>query len=122
MNAYLQAVWQRGRGGKEATQGPRRVAIASANGLMGRRGGHRRTGTRHEVEDEEAEVMSSLVFFTAISKVAPRDFKVSFLELAGNLRNWVVTSLDCTAYQTGLPISIKADATGKKVKESSLIS
>ena len=73
-------------------------------------------------EDEEAEVMSSLVFFTAISKVAPRDFKVSFLELAGNLRNWVVTSLDSTAYQAGLPISTTTDVIGKKMKESSLIS
>jgi len=73
-------------------------------------------------EDEEAEVMSSLVFFTAISKVAPRDFRVSFLEMAGNLRHWVVTSLDCMAYQTGLPTLTKTDVTGKKVTESSLIS
>jgi len=73
-------------------------------------------------EDEEAEVMSSLVFFTAISKVAPRDFRISFLEMAGNLRHWVVTSLDCMAYQTGLPTLTKTDVTGKKVTESSLIS
>jgi len=73
-------------------------------------------------EDEEAEVMSSLIFFTAISKVAPRDFRISFLEMAGNLRHWVVTSLDCMAYQTGLPTLTKTDVTGKKVTESSLIS
>jgi len=73
-------------------------------------------------EDEEAEVLSSLVFFTAISKVAPKDLKNSFLEMAGALRNWELSSLDSTEYMNGLPISTKKEPTGKKAKESSIIS
>jgi len=73
-------------------------------------------------EDEEAEILSSLVFFTAISKVAPKDLKGSFLEMAGVLRNWVLTLSDCTEYLNGLPTLTKQGNTGKKVKESSLIS
>jgi len=72
-------------------------------------------------EDEEAETLSSLVFFTAISKVAPKDLKNSFLEMAGALRNWEISSLDCTAFQNGLPIQTNPETTGKKVKESSII-
>ena len=73
-------------------------------------------------EDEEAEILSSLVFFTAISKVAPKDLKNSFLEMAGALRNWELTSSDSTEYLSGLPTLTKKEGTGKKVKESSLIS
>jgi hypothetical protein len=73
-------------------------------------------------EDEESEAISSLIFFTAISKVAPRDWKDSFLEMAGALRSWVTTSLDSTEYQNGLPILTKKEGTGKKVKESSIVS
>ena len=73
-------------------------------------------------EDEEAETLSSLVFFTAISKVAPKDLKNSFLEMAGSLRNWELTLLDCMAYITSLPTLTKKGNSGKKVKESSLIS
>ena len=73
-------------------------------------------------EDEEAEALSSLVFFTAISKVAPKDLKNSFLEMAGALRSWVLTSLECTEYMNGLPTSTKIENTGKKAKESSIVS
>jgi len=73
-------------------------------------------------EDDEAEILSSLVFFIAISKVAPKDLKNSFLEMAGALRNWVLTSLDATAYMNGLPISTKKEPTGRKAKDSSVIS
>ena len=73
-------------------------------------------------EDEEAEAISSLVFFTAISKVAPKDLKNSFLEMAGALRNWELISLECTEYMSGLPILTKKEDTGKKVKESSIVS
>jgi len=73
-------------------------------------------------EDEEAEVLSSLVFFTAISKVAPKGLKDSFLGMAGALRNWELTSLECTAYMNGLPTLTKKESTGKKVKESSIVS
>ena len=73
-------------------------------------------------EDEEAEILSSLVFFTAISKVAPKDLKNSFLEMAGALRNWELTSSDSTEYLNGLPILTKKEPTGKKAKESLLLS
>jgi len=73
-------------------------------------------------EDEEAEAISSLVFFTAISKVAPKDLKNSFLEMAGALRSWDLTSLDCTAYMNGLPILTKTEDTGKKATASSIVS
>jgi hypothetical protein len=73
-------------------------------------------------EDEEAETLSSLVFFTAISKVAPKDLKNSFLEMAGALRGWVLLSSDFMEYMSGLPTLTKKGNTGKKVKESSLIS
>ena len=82
------------------------------------------TAVKREIldEDEEAETLSSLVFFTAISKVAPKDLKNSFLEMAGSLRNWELTSLDATGYLGGLPTLTKKDSTGKKAKESLLIS
>ena len=73
-------------------------------------------------EDEEAEAISSLVFFTAISKVAPKDLKNSFLEMAGALRSWELTFSECTEYTNGLPILTKKESTGKKVKESSIVS
>lgn len=73
-------------------------------------------------EDEEAEAISSLIFFTAISKVAPKDLKNSFLEMAGALRNWELTFSECTEYMSGLPILTKKESTGKKVKESSIVS
>ena len=73
-------------------------------------------------EDEEAEVLSSLVFFTAISKVAPKDLKNSFLEMAGALRNWELSSLNCMDFQSGLPISTAEGSTGKKATESSIVS
>ncbi len=73
-------------------------------------------------EDDEAELLSSLVFFIAISKVAPKDLKNSFLEMAGALRNWVLSSLDATGYMNGLPTLNKKEPTGKKAKESSVIS
>lgn len=82
------------------------------------------TAVKREVlnEDEEMEALSSLVFFTAISKVAPKDLKNSFLEMAGALRNWELTSLDSMEYMSGLPILTKKESTGKKAKESSLVS
>ena len=73
-------------------------------------------------EDEEAETLSSLAFFTAISKVAPKDLKNSFLEMAGSLRNWELISSDVTEYLAGLPTLTKKGNTGKKAKESLLIS
>lgn len=82
------------------------------------------TAVKREVlnEDEEMEALSSLVFFTAISKVAPKDLRNSFLEMAGALRSWELTSLDSTEYMSGLPILTKKETTGKKAKASSIVS
>jgi hypothetical protein len=73
-------------------------------------------------EDEEYEILSAIVFFTAISKVAPKDMKVPFLEMVGASRNWEISSLDVTEYMNGLPILTKKENTGKKAKQSSIIS
>ena len=73
-------------------------------------------------DDEEHEVLSSLIFFTAISKVAPRDLKNSFLEMVGAARNWELTSLGSTEYKNGLPILSKDDNIGEKETESSIVS
>ena len=73
-------------------------------------------------EDEESEVLSALTFFTAICRVAPKDLRMSFLEMAGSLRSWVLTSSDSTEYLNGLTIPVKAVTTGKKAKESSIVS
>ena len=82
------------------------------------------TAVKREVlnEDEEMETLSSLVFFTAISKVAPKDLKNSFLEMAGALRSWELTFSECTEYMSGLPILTKKESTGKKAKESFIVS
>ena len=73
-------------------------------------------------EDEESEVLSALTFFTAICRVAPKDLRMSFLEMAGSLRSWELTSLDSTEYLNGLTIPVKAVTIGKKAKESSIVS
>jgi hypothetical protein len=72
-------------------------------------------------EDSQAEVLSTLVFFCAISKVAPKEMKKSFLEMAGSLRSWQLTSSNFTQFITGLPTLTTKGSTGKK-KTSSLIS
>lgn len=71
-------------------------------------------------EDCEAEVLSALVFFTSISKVAPKTLAGTFLEMAGSLRNWRFISLGCMEYMNSLPTS-----TGKEItteKQSQVIS
>ena len=72
-------------------------------------------------EDEEAEILSSGIFFTAISKVAPKDLKSSFLQMAGSLRNWELLSSDSTAYRNSLPTLTKDESTGVTVPVSSII-
>lgn len=56
-------------------------------------------------EDSEAEILSTLVFTCAISKVAPRTLAGTFLEMASSLRDWQFISLTCTEYRDSLPIS-----------------
>ena len=62
-------------------------------------------------DDGEAEILSNLVFFTAISKVAPRALSATFLELAAALRDWGFTSSNCTAWIDSLPTSTPAAST-----------
>lgn len=62
-------------------------------------------------EDCEAEVLSALVFFTSISKVAPKTLAGTFLEMAGSLRNWQFTSLGCMEFMSSLPTSTDKEIT-----------
>lgn len=62
-------------------------------------------------EDNEAEVLSSLIFFTSISKVAPRSLAGSFLEMAASLREWQFTSLGCMEFVNSLPTSTTGEST-----------
>lgn len=71
-------------------------------------------------EDTESEVLSSLVFFTAISRVAPMELKTSFLEMAGSLRNWELTSSNSMEYMNSLKTLNPIVPTGKKAKTSSV--
>jgi hypothetical protein len=64
-------------------------------------------------EDSEAEVLSVLVFFTSISKVAPKALAGTFLEMAGSLRNWQFTSSACMAFMNSLPTSTEDEPTIK---------
>lgn len=54
-------------------------------------------------DDGEAEILSNLVFFTAISKVAPRTLCASFLEMASSLRDWQFTFSNVTGWISSLP-------------------
>lgn len=71
-------------------------------------------------EEDESEVISSLCFFTAICRVAPKDLKKTFLEAAGSLRGWVITSSDFMEFQNSLATLKPIDSTIKKGKQSSL--
>lgn len=62
-------------------------------------------------EDCEAEVLSALVFFTSISKVAPKTLAGTFLEMAGSLRDWQYTYLGCMEYMSSLPTSTEPENT-----------
>jgi hypothetical protein len=68
--------------------------------------------------DDLAEIMSSLVFFTVISRVAPKNLREAFMMSAAPLRGWVITHLDSTGYLNTLPISTQAESIGKKGKQS----
>jgi hypothetical protein len=64
-------------------------------------------------EDNEAEALSAICFFTSISKVAPRALAGAFLEMAGSLRDWHFTYSGCTAYMSSLPTSTETEPTIK---------
>jgi hypothetical protein len=72
-------------------------------------------------EDEEAEVLSAIVFFTVISRVAPKELKASFLEMAGSIRKWELTSSDCSVFRNSLPTLTQTENTGLKAVGSSVI-
>lgn len=71
-------------------------------------------------EDCEAEVLSSLVFFTSISKVAPKTLAGTFLEMAGSLRSWQFSYLGCMEFMSSLPTS--TDSVPTIENQSSVIS
>jgi hypothetical protein len=79
---------------------------------------------KREILDEDAanEILSALVFFTSISRVAPKDLRDSFLEMAGSLRSWELTSLDSTMYIASLQTLRESASTGGKKKQSSVVS
>jgi hypothetical protein len=72
-------------------------------------------------EEEEAEVLSSLIFFTAISKVAPKDLRVTLLEMMSQLRNWEIISLGCTEYVNSLVTLTSSENIGETRMVSSVI-
>jgi hypothetical protein len=72
-------------------------------------------------EDEKAEVLSSLVFFTVIYKVAPKELRKSFMEMAASLRRWHLTSSDFMEYKNGLPTLTEVGNTGEIATVSSVI-
>ena len=75
--------------------------------------------TRGIIDDDgEAEILGNLTFFTAVSKVGPRPLVSTFLEMAGSLRGWTLTSSDSTAWSNSLPTLTAPEtstATGSQV-------
>jgi hypothetical protein len=72
-------------------------------------------------EDEEAEVLSSLIFFTVVCRVAPTEIANYLLQASASMRNWVLTLSDSMEFMSGLPTLTKADAIGAIQQESSVI-
>lgn len=66
-------------------------------------------------EDERIEVLSGLIFFTCISRVAPAEIRTTFLEMAGSLRNWDFTLSDSSGYLSFLKKSTAAETSESKV-------
>jgi hypothetical protein len=65
-------------------------------------------------EDEEAEVMSALIFFTSISLAGPKELRTAFLEMSGRIRGWELTLSDCMVYMTGLTTLTETETTQEK--------
>lgn len=65
-------------------------------------------------EDDAAEVLSSLVFFSLVSRAGPRQLMDVSLRMAGAPRDWQFTSSDFTAWLASLPTSTPARAMKKK--------
>jgi len=62
-------------------------------------------------DNEESEVLSDLIFFIAISSVAPKQFRQAFLAAAGSIRNWDFTSSNSMEYMSGLQTSTEKETT-----------
>jgi len=54
-------------------------------------------------EDAESEVLSALIFFTAITFVSPKSMAQGFLDMASALRSWELTLSNFTEFKNGLP-------------------
>lgn len=61
-------------------------------------------------EDTESEVLSALCFFSAISRVAPKNLAGTFLQMAGSLRNWQTTASTFTEHLDSLPTSTPVES------------
>lgn len=68
-------------------------------------------------EDTQAEILSNLVFFHAISKVAPKSLAGAFLEMAASLRNWQFSSSGFMEFIASLQ-TLKEDKPMTKKKSS----
>lgn len=60
-------------------------------------------------EDQQAEILSSLVFFTSISRTAPKILASTCLEAVGTLMGWRFTSSNSTDFMNSLPILTPAE-------------
>ena len=54
-------------------------------------------------DDETGEIVSALVFFTAVSRAAPKALASTFLQAAGTLMDWRFLSSGCTQFLSSLP-------------------
>lgn len=74
-------------------------------------------------EDAESEVLSSLCFFSAISRVAPKNLAGTFLEMAGSIRNWQTTVSTFSEHLNSLKeLNQTNDSTDETVKLQSVVS
>jgi len=72
--------------------------------------------SRQIIDDENlSEIMSSLIFFTSICKVAPRSLASTFLEMAGSLREWQFTLSGFSEWLSSLPpLTKESDSTATR--------
>jgi hypothetical protein len=62
-------------------------------------------------DDTEGEIVSALVFFTAVSRAAPKALASTFLQAAGTLMDWRFSSSGFMEFLSSLPISKPSETT-----------
>lgn len=60
-------------------------------------------------EDTEREVLSSLIFFTAMQYTAPKAYRTLFFQMLESSRQWATTPSSITDFINGLPISTEVE-------------